>query len=153
MKKLLSLLIAVVSMFAFSGCLRFEDSFVASQAVEQVAYIKVYYVEEAQTELERFPEPMETLEETEFEALIQDIEELTYEITMLLIAPAPSPNFAYDGYVVEIKYKDGGYDLVSSELRDSFFASGEFIKRMVGTHCDREIWISTLQKYVEISEE
>ena len=153
MKKLLSLLIAVVSMFAFSGCLRFEDSFVASQSVEQVSYINVYYLEERQYELEEFPEPIETLEETEFEPLIQDIEELTYAIAILLIAPAPSPDFSYDGYVVEIKYKDGGYDLVSSELRESFFASGELIKRMVGTHCDREIWLSTLQKYVEISEE
>ena len=153
MKKLLSLLIAVVSMFAFSGCLRFEDSFVASQSVEQVSYINVYYLEERQYELEGFPEPIETLEETEFEPLIQDIEELTYAIAILLIAPAPSPDFSYDGYVVEIKYKDGGYDLVSSGIREAFSADGELIESEFQTICEEELWLSTLQKYVDIPEE
>ena len=157
MKKLLSLLIAVVSIFAFSGCfITFEDYYQPSQSVEQIKNIYVYDIEEYiyyynyYQDNSIFPAHFAEVESSDFVAFVQDMEAILYEDSIFIPA-ASDPNTDYYGYVVKVEYRDGGYDMIASGLHTSYSIE-DGLKAYWGS-CEAELWYSTLQKYVDIPEE
>lgn len=157
MKKLLSLLIAVVSMFAFSGCfITFEDYYQPSQSVEQIKNIYVYDIEEYiyyynyYQDNSIFPAHFAEVESSDFAVFIQDMEAILYEDSIMVVPPVASdPNTDYYGYVVKVEYRDGGYDMIASGLRTSYSIE-DGLKAYWGS--SEENWLSTLEKYVDIEE-
>ena len=154
MKKILALLIAVLSIFTFSGCITWHIPFSSMQAIEQVENIYVYHLEEAlyYTEIDLFPStPTYTIEESNFTPFIDDLEQIPFERVVFVLGAIDFIK-TYESYAVKIEYQDGSYELIGYRLQQTFSKDGTDTS-MNHLFCDEEVWLAFLQKYVDIQEE
>ena len=154
MKKILALLIVILSIFTFSGCITWNIPFSSMQDIERVENIYIYHLEEPlyYTEIDLLPStPTHTIEESNFTPFIQDLEQIPFERVVFALGAIDFIK-TYESYAVKIEYQDGSYELIGHCLQQTFAKDGTDTS-MNHLFCEEEVWLAFLQKYVDIQEE
>ncbi len=151
MKKLFILVLIALS-FVFSGCyIDYSEYFSASQEIEQVKLIEVYYIEDYidETSTDDLSNPIHTVEQSHYADFILDLETLYFEDGVIIFPlMAQDPNFYHHGYAVKILYLDDSYDLVSQVFRS--YSTYNDTTHHFG-QCDKDIFLSIIEKYCNIA--
>ncbi len=89
-----------------------------------------------------------TLPEDQTDAFLEELAEIRFEETMVIVLAAVDPSFEWGNYVLRLNYTDGTYALISSEgYGETCDANGEVID-INHYGCNEKEWNSLIKKYI-----
>ncbi len=152
MKKLTSCLaLLLFVLMTFSGCTTFRYRF-EDVVVEEIRSIEFFDIQGDETDYqyeEITQEPLYTLEKERYEQFISDLKELSFEIRILMIAPAPQPIFKSAYYIARINFINGDYKLISSGGILTVSAGETVVEADVRIErCDERAWKNLIEGYM-----
>ena len=119
MKKILSLLLVVLTTFTLSSCtLKLEDEYRIGGEVEQVSHIDVYNVETIEGDVLDILDtasPVYTIRDAEATGFVSELLSVDYGNKVYFPAPIDYAHIFSPGYVVFINYVDGDFDVYAEK--------------------------------------
>ena len=151
MRKVLLVIVLLITTIALTGCITFAESFQAYEDVEQISSIEVYYFDKQYSpeweEMDPSIQPIKIIEQDSYLQVINDLEQLTFDDVVPLFMPT-DPSFEVYRFVIKINFKSGVYQLVSNfGAVYTLDASGCCLDRFHGS-VDDEVWNGLITKYI-----
>ena len=151
MKRILLLTIALTLCLALTGCviIPLHQNFEIDEVV--VSSIQIYDLNEYSKDGGGFLDTLEPVYEIPVEQnadFLQDLSEIRFSDTIIIVPAAIDPSFYYGRWTVRINYIVGAYQLISSGGYGELYGpDGE----LTDTHhygCDDEEWLALIKKYL-----
>ena len=149
MKKILAVLMLVVTMCLLCGCISFKNRFEPIGTVDQIESIEIFYlpssVDSYRVDTSSF-ESVTVLEQSDFNQMHERLQNLVYVDTVILFV-ASDPNFALFDFVIKVQYRDGTFDLVTENGAFAYDSNNEVTSDIWGG-IDEEIWKQLIVDFV-----
>ena len=150
-KTILLIIVLVLALTSFSGCVTFYKDFELYEDVHQISSIQVYYTDDW-FYMERGPlnefydcvQSIKTVEQSYHQEIVDILQEIEYRYSVFIFM-ATDPEFDLHGYIIEVRYNSGARQLLSESVAYTFDANGKVVDRQDGG-IDDEIWCSLLLK-------
>ena len=150
MKKIICLIILFISLISTSGCVTLHEKFQRVDDIENISYIEFYFINFSyDSYMQNIPDsfqPIKTLEKNLYKEIIEDLEFLDYESTLLIFA-ASDPNFDLYGFIIKIAYDSGVYQLIGNSGTVYTYDNDDIVDGFHGTVKD-EVWSDFIIKYL-----
>jgi len=118
---------------------------------DQVASVEIYDLCENETFGGEFLKTEAAVYEIPKERVsdfFNDLSKIRFFDTIIIVLAPTDPSFYYDTWVVRINYRDGSYELLSSDgYGEVYYQNGE-VKDSHHYSCDNEEWWAFIEKYV-----
>ncbi len=147
----LFILTVIIVMCTMTSCIMipiFENFKIDAETVES---IEIYDLCETNSLYGKFVEtdaPVYQIPAKQKPEFLNDLSKIRFSQTIVIVLAAIDPGFYYDVWTVRINYKDGSYELISSDgYGETYDSNGE----VVDWHhfgCDQEEWWAFIGKYV-----
>ena len=129
MRRLKILVINFILLFILTSCARNIYMYKFPYESKDVIKMEIYNLEDEIScdKIGRFSdiEPAKVIDSKDYETLMQEVEEIPFQLVVLLIASAPSPENGFDGYVLYVEYKNGEKSIISNRLRLDYKTDGQ----------------------------
>ena len=92
--------------------------------------------------------PVYTIEEEKIDEFLEDLSDIHFSDTILIVLAPTDPSFYYDEWVAKVNYIDGSYSLISCDGYGEAYDAND--QRIDSNHygCDDEEWKRFIKKYV-----
>ena len=125
MKKVCFLVISIFLTLSLSACITVQQNFDFSQQRDNVKAIEIYnseklYDESDISSFKKENEPIAILETDELSGCLNSIEQLKFVEEKVFFPIPMDGGYYYQGYILIIVYKDGGYDLIAADGQYSY---------------------------------
>ena len=156
MKKIVLLLVCLLFLFCLSSCATVKKEVELSQDRANVLSIEIYNPERAYYEgdISHFlaeNEPVAVLQSETFASFLDALCDLKFEKEIVFFPMPMDGGYDYGGYIVAIRYSDGGYDIVAAGGLYSYAIDKDGHERGKYDHsdyCGEVPWANFIEKYI-----
>ena len=145
-KTILLIIVLVLALISFSGCVTFYKDFELYEEVDQISSIQVYHFDEGflPEKIDDSFQPIKIIDESFYQEIASDLQEIEYKYAICLIMGIDYEYELY-GYVIEVRYNSGARQFLSKSVTYTLDANGKVVDSQEGG-IDDEIWYSLLLK-------
>ena len=150
-KTILLIIVLVLALISFSGCVTFEKDFELYEDAHQISSIQVYYTDDwfymEERPLNEFydcVQSIKTVEQSYHQEIVDILQEIEYRYRIFILM-ASDPAFDLHGYIIEVRYNSGARQFLSESVTYTLDTNGKVVDRLSGG-IDDEIWYSLLLK-------
>jgi hypothetical protein len=149
LKKTISGLLVFFTLVSSTGCItdthRYSFPYEYTEVTSMIIYntrATIYYQDLSKID---GLSPVKTIDSEYYKEIMESIEDMKFNNTFILIAPAPSPEDSYYGYLLRVKYNTGVESLLCDGLRVDYYSSNEIERQSYGRN---EGFDQLLKKYL-----
>ncbi len=149
MKKILAVLMLVVTTCLLCGCITMQRQFEPYATMEELESVEIFYFETSldgyTLEIDKY-HPIMVLEQDLHANVFDELQNLIFEDNIVLFVPS-DPNFDIMGFAIKLQFEDGTFQLVSRACTYTFASNKNHPTTTFG-HVDDAVWKQLIVDFV-----